>query len=279
MRLGYNTNGFAHHRLEDALEIIAETGYRAVAITPDVHHLPPFESSAGEIAALRRRLERLDLAPVVETGARFVLDARRKHRPTLLEGERAGREARLRLLTRCAEIAAELGGDAISIGGGALRAGVGREEAWEHLVAGVAELCGRAEGLGVRVAFEPEPGMLVETLEAWERLREEVAHPSLGLTLDVGHVPCTESIGVDEAIRRHAGELINVHLDDVRGRVHDHLQIGEGELNFAAILRALEAAGYTGVASVELSRHSHAAPEAARVAWERLRDARFAPSP
>ena len=94
MFLGYNTNGFAHHRLHDALEIIAETGDRAVALTPDVHHLPPFESSAGEIAELRRRLERLDLAPVVETGARFVLDARRKHRPTLLEGERAGREAR-----------------------------------------------------------------------------------------------------------------------------------------------------------------------------------------
>ena len=270
MRLGYNTNGFAHHRLHDALEIIAETGYRAVALTPDVHHLPPFESSAGEIAELRRRLERLDLAPVVETGARFVLDARRKHRPTLLEGERAGREARLRLLTRCAEIAAELGGETISIWSGALPAGVGREEAWEHLVAGVAELCRRADGLGVRVAFEPEPGMLVETLEGWERLREEVAHPALGLTLDVGHVPCTESIGVDEAIRRHAEELINVHLDDMRGRVHDHLQIGEGELEFPSILRALDEAGYAGVASVELSRHSHAAPDAARVAWERL---------
>ena len=272
MRLGYNTNGFAHHRLHDALEIIAETGYRAVALTPDVHHLPPFESSAGEIAELRRRLERLDLAPVVETGARFVLDARRKHRPTLLEAERAGREARLRLLTRCAEIAAELGGKTISIWSGALPAGAGREEAWEHLVAGVAELCLRAEGLGVKVAFEPEPGMLVETLDGWERLREAVAHPALGLTLDVGHVPCTESINVDQAIRRHAGELINVHLDDVRGRVHDHLQIGEGELDFPSILGTLERVGYAGVASVELSRHSHAAPEAARVAWGRLRE-------
>jgi sugar phosphate isomerase/epimerase len=270
MRLGYNTNGFAHHRLEDAVEIIAEAGYRALALTPDVHHLPPFESSTGAITELRRRLERLDLALVVETGARFVLDARRKHRPTLLEGERAGREARLRLLTRCAEIAAELGGETISIWSGVLPQGMGREEAWEHLVSGVAELCRSAERLGVRVAFEPEPGMLVETLEGWERLREEVAHPALGLTLDVGHVPCTESIGADDAIRRHGGELINVHLDDVRGRVHDHLQIGEGELDFGAVLRALEQVGYAGVASVELSRHSHAAPEAARVAWERL---------
>jgi len=39
MRLGYNTNGFAHHRLSDAVEIIAELGYRSIGLTLDVHHL------------------------------------------------------------------------------------------------------------------------------------------------------------------------------------------------------------------------------------------------
>ncbi|HET8657318.1 MAG TPA: sugar phosphate isomerase/epimerase [Longimicrobiaceae bacterium] len=270
MRLGYNTNGFAHHSLDDALVILAELGYRAAAITPDVHHLPP-STPATRLRAVRRRLEELDLAPVVETGARFVLDPRRKHRPNLLDADAAARRVRLDFLTRCAEIAAGIGAPLVSIWAGVLPPDTPEADAWTHLTDGVAELCRRAAALGVRVAFEPEPGMFVESLEQWARLRAAVDSPALGLTLDVGHVPCTESIPPAEAIRRHGSELLNVHLDDVRGGVHDHLQIGEGEIDWGATLAALRDARFEGVASVELSRHSHAAPEAARTALERLR--------
>ena len=41
MFLGYNTNGLAHHDLFDAVELLAEIGYRGVAITIDHNALPP----------------------------------------------------------------------------------------------------------------------------------------------------------------------------------------------------------------------------------------------
>src|SRR5947207_15955971 len=85
MLLGYNTNGFAHHRLEDALTILAELGYQGVALTLDHHVLNPYEPDPiGRTRQLRRLLERLNLRCVVETGARFLLDPRRKHQPTLV---------------------------------------------------------------------------------------------------------------------------------------------------------------------------------------------------
>ena len=53
MLLGYNTNGFAHHRLEDALEILAELGYRSVAITLDYHALNPYVGDTAWIKATK----------------------------------------------------------------------------------------------------------------------------------------------------------------------------------------------------------------------------------
>jgi hypothetical protein len=73
---------------------------------------------------------------------------------------------------------------------------------------------------------------------------------------------------------------VNVQLDDMRPGVHEHLEFGEGELDLRATLAALSEIGYTGVAAVELPRHSHAAPVVAARALSALRTAlHHAPAP
>ena len=115
MHIGYNTNGFAHHRLEDALAILAEIGYTSVAITLDHHALNPFDANwPRQAERVRDQLARFKMRTVVETGARFLLDARRKHQPTLLSESPDERERRLDFLCRSVEIAQTLGSDAVS---------------------------------------------------------------------------------------------------------------------------------------------------------------------
>ena len=58
MFLGYNTNGFAHHRLEDAIAILAELGYRSIALTLDYHALNPFDPDLPrQLAAVKSLLQ------------------------------------------------------------------------------------------------------------------------------------------------------------------------------------------------------------------------------
>ena len=68
-------------------------------------------------------------------------------------------------------------------------------------------------------------------------------------------------------IRRWAPRLVNVHIEDMRAGRHEHLMFGEGEIDFPPVLRALAEVGYTGGVYVELSRHSHEGPTAARRAF------------
>ena len=105
MRLGYNTNGFAHHLLEDACVILAELGYQSVALTLDYHALNPFDVDLPrQLDDVTRLLRRFDLHCVIETGARFLLDPYRKHKPTLMDPPEA-QARRLDFLRRAIDIA------------------------------------------------------------------------------------------------------------------------------------------------------------------------------
>ena len=252
MILGYNTNGFAHHALEDALGILAEIGYEAVALTPDVCHpaVPEIIVASG-------------LMPVIETGARFLLDPRRKHYPTLVSDSNTGRRRRIDFYYECIDLAAQVKAPSVSLWSGA-------GDNWSWLVEGLQKVCDRADQYDVDIAFEPEPGMMIDTMARFDELRERLPHDRLCLTLDVGHLHCLDGDGgaPGDWITRYAPVLRNVHLDDHRKGVHDHLFFGEGEIDFAPVMKALEPLNVP--ATVELSRHSHDAVNTAQHAYEFL---------
>ncbi|MFE5614512.1 sugar phosphate isomerase/epimerase family protein [Streptomyces sp. NPDC056463] len=271
VRFGYGTNGLTDLRLDDALALLADLGYDGVGLTLDHMHLDPLAPDLpARTAHVARRLDALGLGVTVETGARYVLDPRRKHGPSLLDADPDGRAARVRLLLRAVRVAADLGAHAVHCFSGITPADTSDETAWKRLASSLTPVLEAAAAARVPLAVEPEPGHLLATLDDFHTLRGLLGDPDprhLGLTLDLGHSQCLEPASPADCVRAAAPWLHHVQIEDMRRGVHEHLPFGDGEIDFPPVLAALAevtAAGYPGLTVVELPRHSHAGPELAR---------------
>lgn len=262
MRLGYNTNGLTGHRWPQALEQMYEIGYRSVAITIDHHCLDPYSPNLPlEIDRMRQMLAQYDMISCIETGARFLLDPRHKHEPTLVSPLPEQRAIRIDFLKRCIDIARDLRSDAVSFWAGIVRDDASRDEVFGRLASGLREVIDYANKQDVKLAFEPEPGMFIQTFDDFRELLSHVDGPSFGLCVDIGHVHCLEPEPIADYLTEWRDRIYTIHIEDMNRGVHDHLRFGEGTIDFPPVLKALRDLDYRGGVNVELSRHSHMAPE------------------
>lgn len=277
LRFGYGTNGLTDLRLDDALGLLADLGYAGVGLTLDHMHLDPLAPDlAARTRQVARRLDHLGLTATVETGARYVLDPRHKHGPSLLDPDPERRTERVRLLVRAVQVAADLGAHAVHCFSGITPAGTSDDTAWQRLADALGPVLDAASDAGVPLAVEPEPGHLLSSLADFHRLRHELDDPDpelLGLTLDIGHCQCLEPLPPADCVRAAAPWLRHVQIEDMRRGVHEHLPFGDGEIDFPPVLEALAAVGYQGLTVVELPRHSHAGPDLATRSIDFLRRA------
>ncbi|MDO0910304.1 sugar phosphate isomerase/epimerase family protein [Streptomyces sp. DT2A-34] len=289
LRLGYGTNGLADLRLDDALVLLADLGYDGVGLTLDHMHLDPLAPDlTARTRRLAHRLDALGLQVTVETGARYVLDPRRKHGPSLLDADPDDRARRVDLLIRAVRVAADLGAHAVHCFSGITPPGTDPETAWHRLADTLTPVLDAATTAGIPLAVEPEPGHLLATLSDFHRLRRALGDPEhLGLTLDIGHCQCLEPLSPADCVRAAAPWLRHVQIEDMCRGIHEHLPFGDGEIDFPPVLAALAASGYQGLTVVELPRHSHAGPHFAELSLPFLRRAEatatgspvFAPRP
>ena len=268
MLLGYNTNGFAHHDPLAAIEILAQIGYRSIALTIDHGTLAPqATSSRAQLVDIQAALQGHKLRCVIETGARFLLDPWTKHEPTLVSADPSARQRRIDFYRYSLDLAAELHADCVSLWSGIVRESAPADAVLDRLAEGLDAVCHHADQVGIDVGFEPEPGMAIDTMSRFARLLECFVSPRLKLTLDIGHLFCQGELPLADPIRRWGSRIVNVHLEDMRAGVHEHLMFGEGEMAFPPIISALQETGFAGSVHVELSRHAHDAVNAARKAF------------
>ncbi|CAM5434516.1 hypothetical protein SALBM135S_02197 [Streptomyces alboniger] len=162
LRFGYGTNGLTDLRLDDALGLLADLGYAGVGLTLDHMHLDPLAPDlADRTRHVARGLDRLGLTATIETGARYVLDPRRKHGPSLLDPDPDHRAERVRLLIRAVQVAADLNAHAVHCFSGITPADTSDDTAWKRLADALGPVLDAAATAGVPLAVEPEPGHLL----------------------------------------------------------------------------------------------------------------------
>jgi sugar phosphate isomerase/epimerase len=249
--IGYNTSGFSRcGDLDRVLEEIRGAGFEAVELAFDPKHLHPLVHDGKRMGQVRRRLQSLGLALVCGAGGRFAMGPE-PHRPSLLEADPQARGERLRYLTRAIRAASDLGASVLTFHSGPL---VGGEEAWGWgiLTDALERLLAEAGRTGVTLALEFHPAMFVSNLSRCREVSRLLAEAgNIRMTLDIGHVQCTEGRSIPEVIAEVAGEVCAVHLEDIRGREHRHLPIGEGEISFGPVFEAFRRTSYAGVVAAE----------------------------
>ncbi|HEX7172566.1 MAG TPA: sugar phosphate isomerase/epimerase [Candidatus Limnocylindria bacterium] len=159
--------------------------------------------------------------------------------------------------------------------------------AFDRLSVLLAELA-EAAPEGVRVAFHPHTATWIEAPDEVDALAKRLAGTRAGLCLDVGHYLVGGGDPV-EAIDRHGALITHVHAKDVDsavlarlrtgqiagfgGAVRERIftELGNGALDLAGVVAALDRTGYSGWLMVEQDSSWLAPAEAAAVGIRVLR--------
>jgi len=277
MKLSFSTNAFVRFSVPEAIEIIAKTGYSGVEILADIPHLYPFSTKASELDEVAASLEKNQIpaaninanTAIGYYGAKFWEPL---FEPSLANPDADARKWRVEFTKKCIDMARFLSCRNVSVTSGRMVPGVKPETSLALLKQSIFEIVEYAAGKHVRVGMEYEPGLIVERAEELALLIREVGAENFGANLDFGHSHLAGEAPSDVA-ESLASRIFHIHLEDIRGRKHYHLIPGEGDIDFEDIFRALAGIEYEGFVTVELYTFPENPEQAARKAFDYLKNA------
>ncbi|AGP61198.1 sugar phosphate isomerase/epimerase family protein [Streptomyces rapamycinicus] len=232
---------------------VAELGYEWIELSPREDFIPFFRHPRVDDATVRKFRKALDTAGV---GVSSLLPLFRWSGP-----DEDARQAAVRYWKRSIQICADLGVDSMISEFNGRPEDPDRSEAqfWRSME----ELLPVFEREGIKLALEPHPDDFIENGYDAINLIRGINHSHVGFLYCAPH---TFHIGDDApGIIEYAGDLLtHVHLADAfdhtassgnryilnppgtPARIHQHLDIGQGEVDFDELFRELRAHGFGG---------------------------------
>jgi inosose dehydratase len=213
-----------------AIAEIGDAGYQGVEL---------FDGNvvdySGGSAALKSALATAGVKLVaVYSGANFIF-------PDILDQE-------LGRIERVADTAAALSAEHLVVGGGAKRLeGVGPGD-YERLAAGLNKVASIAEERGLRAHYHPHLSTIVEGPEEVDRI---FSLASIDFCPDTAHLAAAGG-DVPAMVRKHRARITYIHLKGLRKEPFAFTPLDEGDLDNAAVIRALAETNYSGWVAAEL---------------------------
>jgi sugar phosphate isomerase/epimerase len=125
---------------------------------------------------------------------------------------------------------------------------------WNGFVETTKGCVARAKAHGVKFSIENHTHTLLPDSGSVLRLLDAIPDPALGVNLDVGWIQLEREYP-PVAIYKLKGHLMNLHIRDIDGLMRSFSPIGQGVMDFRAIVQALQKTGFQGFLSLEQDGH------------------------
>ena len=239
-RLAASTNSYHTYSLEEALAGIAGAGFKSVELTsvPGWTEHVSRDADQAELDHVRALLKRHGLTAVSLSGhSDLVTD----------EGMAEFRKA-LRL---CRELGISM--ITTSTGGHDASSAGTLDEQREKFLARIGTLADEAAKDGITICLETHGGLLA-TGAISKALIQRIGKPNVGINYDGGNVIFYGNEDPTKDLPGAADKVVHVHVKDQIGGhgVWNFPAVGTGEIDYAKIFAALDAAGFDGPCSVEV---------------------------
>ena len=282
MKITLHTSSLGRCDLDHVLLETSRLGYQYVELAADISltpHFPAHTANPGDVAGLTRLLHQHDLElSAIDIGGwdspLCIANLNKSERATAVEN-----------VKHTVEVAGDLGCRLVT----SHLWGLPKEHPpnsktlyVEAFMASVSELYPLLERAGVRMAFMPHPGGLVEGSDAAVDLIRDAECLNIGYIYGTGHgsILCRPDQDTAQMIEYAGGTLLHVSVSDSHDswriiappdvKAHEHSAIGEGDVDFKTVFRALRGGGYDGFLSVHLISEVDRIDEAATLTRQRL---------
>lgn len=236
MKYGFRTGGFSGWKVGDILKELAKLGFDGAELCLEPADMRPENFTIEQAKGIKGLMDKIGLEIAsVSYHADFEAWEQRKENTF-----------------KAVDIAKWLAADVLIIN--SERVGdANKEEKWSELAKMLKQLASKAEEMGIYIAIEPEPLQIIENTEDMLRMISEVGSPNLKNNLDIGHAYITDP-SLTESIKKLGTAIVHAHIEDIKNKVHNHLELGQGDIDFKAMDTAFKEIGYNGYYVVDLFR-------------------------